>query len=46
MSVKPAIGAEKDLKKEYEKKPRVDDRLILHPFKILHGWLEEDVLII
>ena len=45
MSVKPTIGAEKDLKKEYEKKPRVDDRLIPHPFKILHG-LEEDVLII
>ena len=33
---------EEDLKKEDEKKMRVDDRLIPDPFEIPHGWLEED----
>ena len=42
MPVKTAVEVEEDLKKEYEKKLRVDDRLIPDPFKIPHGWLEED----
>ena len=42
MPVKTAVEVEEDLKKEYEKKLAVDDRLILDPFKSLHGWLEED----
>ena len=42
MSVKTAVEVEEDLKKGYEKKLRVDGRLIPDPFKILHGWLEED----
>ena len=40
--VKTAVEVEEDLKKEYEKKLRVDDRLILNTFKIPHGWLEKD----
>ena len=42
MPVKTAVELEEDLKKEHEKKLRVDDRLIPEPFKIPHGWLEED----
>ena len=42
MPVKTAVEVEEDLKKEYEKKLRVDDRLTLNPFKIPHGWLEKD----
>ena len=42
MPVKTAVEVEEDLKKEHEKKLRVDDRLIPEPFKIPHGWLEED----
>ena len=42
MPVKTAVEVEEDSKKEYEKKLRVDDRLIPDPFKIPHGWLEED----
>ena len=42
MPVKTAVEVEEDLKKEYERKLRVDDRLIPVPFKIPHGWLEED----
>ena len=42
MPVKTAAEVEEDLKKEYEKKLRVDDKLIPDPFKIPHGWLEED----
>ena len=42
MLVATAVEVEEDLKKEYEKKNRVDDRLIPDPFKIPHGWLEED----
>ena len=34
MPVKTAVQVEEDWKKEYEKKLRVDDRLILDPFKI------------
>ena len=40
--MKTAVEEEEDLKKEYEKKLRVDDRLIPEPFKIPHGSLEED----
>ena len=40
--MKTAVEVEEDLKKEYGKKLRVDDRLIPDPFKIPHGWLEED----
>ena len=42
LPVKTAVEVEEDLEKEYEKKLRVDDRLIPNPFKILHGWLEEN----
>ena len=42
MPVKNAVEVEEDLKKEYKKKLRVDDRLIPDPFKIPHGWLKED----
>ena len=42
MPVKTAVEVEECLKKEHEKKLRVDDRLIPDPFKIPHGWLEED----
>ena len=42
MPVKTAVEVEEDLKKEYEKKLRIDDRLILNTFKIPHGWLEKD----
>ena len=38
MPVKTAFEVEQDLKKEYEKKLRVDDRLIPDPFKIPPGW--------
>ena len=38
MPVKTTVEVEKDLKKEYEKKLRVDDRLIPDPFKIPHGF--------
>ena len=37
MPVKTAFEVEQDLKKEYEKKLRVDDRLTPDPFKIPHG---------
>ena len=40
--MKSAVEVEEDSKKEYEKKLGVDDRLIPDPFKIPHGWLEED----
>ena len=42
MPVKTAVEVEEDLKNEYEKKLRVDDRLIPDLFKIPHMWLEED----
>ena len=42
MPVKTAVEVEEDLKKEYEKKLRVDYRLIPDPFKNPHGWLQED----
>ena len=42
MPVKTAVEIEEDLKKEYEKKLKADDRLIPDPFQIPHGWLEED----
>ena len=41
MPVKTAVE-EEDLKKEYEKKLRVNGRLTPGPFKISHGWLEKD----
>ena len=40
--VRTAVEVEKDFKKEYERKLRVDDRLIPDPFKISHGWSKED----
>ena len=42
MPVKTAAEVKEDLNKEYEKKLRVYDRLIPDPFKVPHGWLEED----
>ena len=42
MPVKTDVDVEENLKKKYEKKLRVDDRLIPDPFKIQYGWLEED----
>ena len=42
MPVKTTAELDEDLKKEYEKKLRVDDRLFADPFKIPHGWSEED----
>ena len=42
MPVKTAVEVEEDLKNEYEKKLRVDDRLIPDLFKIPRVWLEED----
>ena len=41
-TVKTAVEVVEDLKKEYEKKLRVDDSCIPDPFKIQNGWLEED----
>ena len=41
MPVKTTVEVEEDLKKEYEKKLTVDDRLLPDPFEILHWWLEE-----
>ena len=38
MPVKTTVEVEEDLKKEFEKKLRVDDRLIPDPFKIPHGF--------
>ena len=38
MPVKTTVEVEEDLKKEYEKKLRIDDRLIPDPFKIPHGF--------
>ena len=40
--MKIAVEVQEDLKKEYGKKLRVDGRLFPDPFKIPHGWLEED----
>ena len=42
MPVNTDVEVEEDLKKEYDEKMRVDDRVIPDPFKIPHGWLEED----
>ena len=42
MPIKTTVEVEEDLKKEFEKKLRVDDGLIPDPFKIPYGWLEED----
>ena len=42
MPMKTSVEIEEDLKKEFEKKLRLDDGLILDPFKIPYGWLEED----
>ena len=42
LPVKTDAEVEEDLKKEYEKKLIVDDRIISDPFKVPHGWLEED----
>ena len=38
---KTAVKVEEDLKKEYAKKLRVDDRLIPDPFTMPHGWLKK-----
>ena len=42
LPVKTDAEVEEDLKKQYEKKLIVDDRIISDPFKVPHGWLEED----
>ena len=36
------VEVEKDLKKDFKKKLRVNDRLTPEPFKTPHGWLEKD----
>ena len=40
--VKTAVEIEADLKAEYEKKLKLDDKNIPDPFKIPHGWMNED----
>ena len=42
MPVKTANEVEEGLKKEYENKLRVDNKLILDPSQIQHGWSKED----
>ena len=42
MPVKTANEVEEGLKKEYEKKLRVDNKLILDPSQIQHGRSKED----
>ena len=41
-SVETGVEVEEDLKKDFKKKLRVNDRLTPEPFKIPHGRLEED----
>ena len=41
-SLVAAVKVQEDLKKEYEKKVRVEERFIPDPFKIPYVWLEED----
>ena len=40
--IKTAVEIEGELKNEYQKKLKFDDRLIPDPFKIPHGWMEEE----
>ena len=39
---KTVVEIESDLITEYKSKPKIDDFPIRDPFKILHGWIEED----
>ena len=41
-SIKTTVEVEADLKTEYLAKLKIDDRNIPHPFKIPHGWMNED----
>ena len=40
--IKTAVEVEADLKTEYLAKLKIDDRNIPDPFKIPHGWMNED----
>ena len=40
--IKTAVEDEADIKTEYLAKVKIDDRYILDPFKIPHGWINED----
>ena len=40
--IKAAVEVEADLKTEYLAKLKIDDRNIPDPFKIPHGWMNED----
>ena len=40
--VKTAVEIESDLITDYENKLKIDDFPIPDPFKIAHGWMEED----
>ena len=40
--IKTAVEVEADLKTVYLAKLKIDDRNILDPFKIPHGWMNED----
>ena len=41
-SIKTTVEVAADLKTEYLAKLKIDDRNIPHPFKIPHGWMNED----
>ena len=41
-SIKTTVEVEADLKTECLAKLKIDDRNIPHPFKIPHGWMNED----
>ena len=40
--IKTAVKVEADLKTEYLAKLKIDDKNILCPFKIPHGWMNKD----
>ena len=41
-SIKTTVEVAADLKTEYLAKLKIDNRNIPHPFKIPHGWMNED----
>ena len=41
-SIKTDVEVEADLKTEYLAKLKIDDKNIPDPFKIPHGWMNED----
>ena len=41
-TIKTAVEVEGDLKTEYWAKLKIDDRNIPDPFKVPHGWINED----